>query len=206
MGQIAREVIKIAEVNTNNMSPRVIAILSVFLLVFIVILFVTKYYQTQTPYNKVQLSGNNIIRNESQFSFIDTTLSVGLDVVNVGGTYILVRDLTSDIRASFSEHNPGVELQATIIGRGNQYILYVYKLDRVNAIQTIAHELIHLTQYHSGRLQIVSPTRIVWERDTLTTEQLYNIQYTQRPWEIEAFGAEGAIASNINKILYGKNM
>lgn len=184
------------------MSQRVINILSVVVLLIMLILFIGKYLQTETPYNRIELSTNNIIKNESQFSFVDTTLSVALDVAEVRGVYVLVRDLTSDIRQRFSEQNQGVDLQATIIGRGNQYILYVYKLDRIDALKTISHEVIHLMQYHSGRLQIISPTQIIWQNDTLSDTDLYNIRYISRPWEIEAFDNEATLQKKIEKILY----
>lgn len=187
----------------NTSTIEKIILVALFL---IILLLIWKYMGQQETYNQVPLSNNNYITNHTEFSFLDTTLSVTLDAAEISGVSVIVKDLSSDVRIQFAETTGGVDLQAAIIGRGNQYIMYVYRLDRINAIRTISHETIHLMQYRSGRIDILSDSKILWEGDTLTKETIYNIPYQFRPWEKEAFDGEGVLSDKVEKILYGKNM
>lgn len=175
------------------------------LFLLMVILLVLKFRQEAVPYNKVNLSHHNIIHNKTEYTFLDTTLSVTLDFAKVQGVTIIVRDLTPEIREEFSNSNSGVELQAALVGKGSQYILYVYRLNRINSLVTIAHEVIHLMQYRSGRIQLIDPTQISWEGDTISMDRIYNIPYSERPWEKEAFDGETALSEKVERVLYGNN-
>ena len=61
-------------------------------------------------------------------------------------------------------------------------------------------------QYRSARLTVLPPDRVIWEDDTLTSDDIYNIPYVDRPWEREAFDGEDGLSDKMEQILYGKNM
>jgi hypothetical protein len=176
------------------------------LLLIVVGLLIWKAFQEQIPYNIVSLSGDNYITNQTEYHFADTALAVALDIAEVKGVSVIIRELTSDLREKFREDNTVVELNAAIFGGGNQYLLYVSKLTRRESLKVMAHEVIHLMQYRSKRLQVLPPKTIIWESDTITSDRLYDIPYGQRPWEREAFDGEDGLASQMDEILYGKNM
>ena len=180
-------------------------ILAIFLLIMVVLL-IWKAIQEQVPYNVVSLSGDNYITNQTEYNFADTTLAVALDIAEVKGVSVIMKELTAELREKFRQENTGVELNAAIFGVGNQYILYVSKLTRRESLKVMAHEVIHLMQYRSKRLQVLPPKTIVWESDTITTDKLYDIPYGQRPWEREAFDGEDGLTDKMEEILYGKNM
>jgi len=180
-------------------------ILAIFLLIMVVLL-IWKSYQEQIPYNVIPKYTENQIYNQTDFKYADTVLSLALHLAEVRGVSVVIKELTPEIREKFKEQNTGVELHAAIIGGGSQYILYVYQLTRRDALKVMAHEVIHLMQYNSGRLQLLPPDNIVWESDTLKTYNLYNIPYAERPWEREAFDGEDGLTDKMEEILYGKNM
>lgn len=187
----------------NTSTIEKILLISLFIMM---VLLIWKYLEEQETYNRVPLSNNNYITNHTEFSFLDTTLSVTLDAAEISGVSVIIKNLSPDVRSQFEETTGGVHLQAAIIGRGNQYIIYVYNINRMNAIRTISHETIHLMQYRSDRIQILSDSKVLWEGDTLTKETIYNIPYQFRPWEKEAFDGEGGLSEKVETILYGKNM
>ena len=180
-------------------------ILAVILLIILVVL-IWKSYKAQEPYSPVPLSGNNFVVNQTEYVWADTTVSVALDIAGVEGVTVVIKDLTPEMRNRFRDDNVGVELNAAIVGSGNQYLLYVYRLNRLDASKVVAHEIIHLLQYRSGRLKILPPKNIVWEGDTISADRLYSIQYSERGWEREAFDGEDGLANKMDEILYGKNM
>jgi hypothetical protein len=178
----------------------------VIVLVIMLILVFWKWFEDNRTYNKISLQTNNLIHNQSPFEYADTVLSVALQIAKVDGVSVIIKELTPDIRNRFEEENAGIELNAAVIGRGSQYIVYVHGLTHRDALIVMAHETIHIIQYRSGRLQILSPKSILWETDTLTSHNVQNMPYVDRPWEREAFDGESGLASKMEQILYGKNM
>jgi predicted metallopeptidase len=181
---------------------KIIAVLTIIL----VIVLIWKALQPEEHYSKVELVNTNFIVNDSQLPFIDTTLAVGLNLAGVNFTSVVVKDLTGEIQSKFRQDNVGVELYAAIIGNRSQFILYIRDVSRRESIKIIAHEIIHLLQYKSGRLSVMPPDKIFWQGDTLTNDDLYNMTYVDRPWEREAFDGEDGLADKMEEILYGKNM
>lgn len=181
---------------------KILALIGIALL----ILMLWKSFYANEPYNIVQIRNVNNITNQTNLEFIDTTLAVGLDIAGISGVNVIIKELTPQVRHNFQKNNVNVELYAAIIGTRSQFILYVRDMNRTDAIGTIAHEVIHLMQYHSGRLVIFPPKEIIWEGDTLTPDDIYNIPYSNRPWEREAFDGEDGLSDKMYEILYGKNM
>lgn len=180
-------------------------ILAVFAIILIIVMIWKSFYANE-PYNTIDISRENHITNQTGLAFIDTTLAVGLDIAGVRGVSVIIKELTPQVRHNFQKNNVNVELYAAIIGTRSQFILYVRDMNRLDAITTIAHEVIHLIQYRTGRLEILPPKEIRWVGDTLTSEDIYNIPYADRPWEREAFDGEDGLADKMEEILYGKNI
>jgi hypothetical protein len=150
-------------------------------------------------FNKVELNGNNFIRNKTQLKYLDTVLKVGLDVLEINGVIIFARPITikSEGDLVLKAHIVSAE---TPEGIAKQFLMEIDKSHKGDIIGSISHELIHLQQYHSGDLK-VSENYVIWKGDTLVD----NIpEYFDRPWEIEAKEEGRALEREIRGILIPK--
>ena len=152
-------------------------------------------------YNKVELSGNNLIVNKTEYSYMDTVVSVGLDKMNIKEVSVTITHLTDDIKEKFEGDEP-ISLNAAIVGNENQFIIYVSNMDREHCIVPLSHEIIHLNQFNKGKLQVILPDKIMWDGIVLTTETIKTIPYGQRSWEEEAFKFENHLGKLIEDELY----
>jgi hypothetical protein len=74
--------------------------------------------------------------------------------------------------------------------------IYGYKLNRSHFKKTLAHELVHVWQLHTGKLDHNDDyTIIVWEGDTISAK---DTPYDKRPWEVEAFAKADSLAKVID--------
>lgn len=76
----------------------------------------------------------------------------------------------------------------------NVYVVNINPLAK-NSLETLAHEMIHVEQYDSGRLSIVKTifgTNIKFEGKTYS-----NIDYNLQPWEVEAFAKQKSLYKKI---------
>ena len=85
-------------------------------------------------------------------------------------------------------------------GRDGWYTIQVKKdMPFLEKIVTLAHELVHVSQFVTGRLGILDTAKgvdgfIVWEGSQLDALALRRMTYKDRPWEIEAFACERDLA------------
>ena len=167
----------------------------ILLIIFAILLVVGLYLlnrNSNKPYNKVVLSKENHITNLTNTVYLDTIVSVGLSKLKQSNVFVLILPLTQKQIDLFSENG---ELRAQIVGKGSNYIIFVSDLTRSESITVISHELIHLSQYRSGRL-ILTTNGVVWE-DKL----IGNLSYDKRPWELEAFANQRSLSDKIEKVL-----
>ena len=74
-------------------------------------------------------------------------------------------------------------------------------MSRGRAITTISHELIHLLQTEEGRM-INGKDTLWFEGIPYTKNSVMN--YTNRPWELEAYKRQYWLQDRINEVLYSK--
>lgn len=165
------------------------------ILVLIVLLLLTiRASSNDRPFNKVELSGNNLITNSTNTAYLDTIVSVGLDEVGIVGNVVSINELSDAAKMNF---NGG--LKAHLRYFNGMYYLFIDEMDRQKAITVIAHEIVHIMQYNSGTFVYDEYGKIIWMG---TESSLDEYEYDQRPWEIEAYQKETELASKIYKILY----
>lgn len=178
------------------MKKIIIIVISVLLLGLL--FFLLNKQNKEQYFNSIELTENNGIVNFSKHNYVDTVVSIGLDVLNVKNNYITIRDVPEQIVESFRKQND-MDLGASIVGANDQYIIYVNELSRMTSTKIISHELIHLEQYDSDRLRVISSGVVIWEGKEMN---VLDIPYNDRPWEKEAFRRQDDLEKKILEKLY----
>jgi hypothetical protein len=170
------------------------------ILLLLLIIFVIYKLSTQKErtFKIVQIEKNNFIQNKTDKPYLDSIVHVGMNKLGINGTYIIIRPLTEETKKQFSSQ---MELKAHIKGLGKQYVIWVDDMGRYETITVLSHELIHLRQYYNGKL-VVSNEFIKWDNQVISVNELSNIDYNARPWEIEAFQEQRYLDIDIRKVLY----
>lgn len=150
------------------------------------------------PFKEISLSYKNTIVNNTFPAYYDTILSVGLDNLEIMGITLELHQI-SDATKNKME---GFETKAHLRYYDGVYYLFADKWDRQDALEILSHELVHITQYHSGNLSFNNGI-VTWKSsDNVQEYDLNNIQYTERPWEDEAFKKQNDIETTIKETLY----
>lgn len=149
-------------------------------------------------YQPVTLSETNDILNTTPYTYLDTVVDVGLAQLGVVGLNVLVQPMSDRIRTRFEEAE-GAALEAYIAEWLDGYVICVNgDLGRNRAIDIMAHELWHLSQYNSKRLVLLGGSQVLWLG---TRYDVLTLPYAERPWEREAFREQGPLARAIRQRL-----
>lgn len=176
----------------------------ILICIVLVILFAIEVIIHTPPsphyYNHIPLTrySKNTVVNTTPYKYMDTVVIVGLDNLNVHGVSVVIQKLDADSRKLFANSNE-LDLSAAIVGNKKQFVIYVSEANSLECIPIISHELIHLVQYNRGRLQIVSPTDVLWEGTRINVN---DYSYEDRPWEKEAYEKEVGLSQKIKSKLY----
>jgi hypothetical protein len=177
----------------KNKSTIIISIV-VLLLLSLLIYLVTR---PEEKFNIIELSNKNFVSNRGSRTYLDTIVQVGLDKLGIEGETVMVKEqpVQRDLGDEF-------ESEAYIIYQKGQSIIFMKpNINRLKAIEIISHELIHLEQYRTDRLQILKGGYVCWENDTI---DITTTPYDKRPWEDEAFNYGPLLEEDIKKVLYTK--
>lgn len=167
-------------------------ILSILLL-FLIIFLIIYNKEDEKPFNLVELSKNNQIVNRTKTTYYDTIVSVGLDAMDIRNVPVIIIELTEQTKKQFEG-----SLKAHIRYHEGVYYLFIGNEKRFDAIQIIAHEIIHINQYNTKQL-IFDGEMITWEGQPFG---LNDLEYNDRPWEKDAFDKQGDLTARINILLY----
>lgn len=174
----------------NKWTPILVIIL---LLLFSLILYLS--LKPEKEFKIVELSNKNFVTNRGSKTYLDTIVQVGLDQMGIENETIMVKEqpIQRDLGDDF-------ESEAYIIYQKGQSIIFIKpNLNRLKAIEIISHELIHLEQYRTGRLEILKGGYVCWENDTIDVP---SVPYNKRPWEDEAFNYSPLLEEDIKSVLY----
>lgn len=149
-------------------------------------------------FNEVDLPETNTVYNSSDYKFMDTIVTIGLQEINVKDRTVLIRNMPKYVSDNFDNQN-NMQLEASVFDIDDTYIIYVTSMGRKDAIKILSHELIHLKQYDSHKLIILSDGFVSWNGKKMSVT---DISYIDRPWEIEAFDGQEDLQDKIEKILY----
>jgi len=154
-------------------------------------------YKEQT-FNRIDIETTNMIANRTDRNYLDSIVYVGLNELNLDSVAITIRQISPEVQAMFDSNS---QLKAHIIGKGNQYIIFVDEMSRDEAIKVLSHELIHLKQYYTKKL-ILEKDKVIWDGREVYQTEINETKYEQRPWEAEAFAGQRGLENKIREILY----
>lgn len=161
-------------------------------------LFVFVITRKQKPFNKLDIPITNFVTNRTTSDFVTPIINAGLYQLNIDSMYVIVRPMSLVMKTNGIGDND-YEIMGTLIGNRTQFIMYLDNINRNEAIKIIAHELIHLEQYHTGRLtKMEIPNHVLWEGKIY---DMLIIPYKERPWEIEAYEKDSRLARKIHDML-----
>ena len=170
-----------------------VLIVLAIIIVGILILLLTKKETTFRTYTSLN---NNYIQNFVQSkTYLDTIVMVGLDRLGINGYSVHIRPHQGTIKID-DEYST----EAFILGNEYQSAIYTKEsLNRYTAIKILAHELIHLEQYRSGKIKRVGTKGVEWDGELI--EDITTIPYNEREWEKEAFDKGRELEKEIRKEL-----
>jgi hypothetical protein len=159
-----------------------------------IIFLVVSNDREDRPFDKVEISRNNIVNNGTDKIYYDTIFQLGLNLMGMQGLDILIRPLSDDAKSQFDG-----ELKAHVREMNGFYYIFIDELDRQESIKIIAHEIIHMQQYFSNDLHVVDNNYLLWRGREF---EINGLPYDSRPWEKEAFEKGSSLARNIDEVLY----
>jgi len=154
-------------------------------------------YREQT-FNRIDIQTTNMVSNRTDTDYLDSIVYVGLNEMNLDSVAITIRQISPEIQAMFDSES---QLKAHIIGKENQYIIFVDEMSRDEAIKVLSHELIHLKQYYTKKL-ILEKDKVYWDGREIYQREINEMEYQRRPWEAEAFAGQRGLENKIREILY----
>lgn len=177
----------------KNLSKILIGVI-ILVLIILGIYFLSK--QEEPSFKKVPLTNEtNLVINQTGIEYYDTIIHVGLEQMGLNNITLTVAPLSESAKQNFAAE--GGDLAAHLRESDGLYYLFISENSKTQSITIIAHELIHLNQYHTGEL--------VYKNNLLTWQgKEYNLQeisYNLRPWEDDAFQKETELVRKISSIL-----
>ena len=147
----------------------------------------------------LDIETTNVTLNYTDRLYLDTIVKVGLKQMGLDDNIVVsIRPISDEIQQRFDSE---MILQAHIMGKGNQYALFVDDMSRYEAIKVISHELVHLKQYRSEKL-ILNKNSVIWDGREYSEWEINDMDYMRRPWEREAYDEQRWLSSTLNELLY----
>lgn len=175
------------------MKNQYLKIFGVLLIILIIIILIIKNGVVERPFNPIVLTTDNEVYNTTKTPYYDTIMSVGLMSMNIKDTKVIITNLSDETKKNFEG-----ELNAHIRYHQGIFYLFIGEQNRLNSIEIISHEIIHIMQYQSKDL-IFENNKVTWRGVEF---DLTNVQYENRPWETEAFEKQKDVESLIKSVLY----
>lgn len=187
----------------NNVTKeRLLKIIGIILLILILIFTIYKIITyKEKPFNHIIIDEKFKIVNATNLNYLDTIMYAGLKTLyfnNNDTIYVAILPLSKI--ENYIQKDKDVDLQAFITGRNNMYQLFIGEYSRNKNIEIISHEIIHLEQYYTDKIQVLNNILVVWEKDTVNINEYTD--YYSRPWEKEAFNGQKSKEVEMRSVLY----
>lgn len=168
------------------------------MLIFVIFFLIRSIFTSPVPYKEIDFDVNNNVTNYSSIKYADTLSHIGLDYLKVRNSNIYILDAKPHVIRNIL---PNERVSGFVIeNQKNTYQIYLDPdLSRSRMLDVLAHELIHIEQRHSNRLEILDIEYAVFEGDTLSMNE---VSYRDRPWEIEAYKDQREVKRHIKSIVF----
>jgi len=150
-------------------------------------------------FNSIDLEPTvNIVHNYTQIAYLDTLAHTALEAHGIEGQTV---SLFTAPNSTVQRDSGGFRLNAYVTQPvvEDTYSMFLSPdLSRRQYISAVSHEVIHIGQYDSGRL-VSHDGIVIFEGDTVS---LYDIPYSRREWEEEAFKNGPILEKKVREKLY----
>ncbi len=147
--------------------------------------------------SKVASPGLGGADTETRHKYITDLIRVGRGELEIDAP-VVYRPMPEKYRVDFD----GEQLDACVMWKGNGYVIYLKKnLQDYKLAKIIAHELIHVWQYETGKM-VICDHHV--EFDGRVYKRPKQIDYELRPWEREAFAKSFQLSRKL-KILVSED-
>ena len=174
---------------------RILIAFGIIILSFITIsiLFPSEY---ENKLKEVELTNDNLIINRSGHKYFQTLYDKGFEIVGIKNKTFIIKKL--EIVVNVSE---GQTILGTVSSKEDYYLIRMVHQSPKNAIDITAHEIIHIQQMMSGDF-VSGRGEIFWKGKSYQIP--YQIDYLDRPWELEAIEKSKALAKEMREELLVK--
>lgn len=176
-------------------------IIILILLFILLVVILSRRSSTYSYFDKNEFLAENTVINVTNFDYLDTIVHNTLNHYEIKGQVVVVRLLDEKIKKLFSIP-PNITYSGFIVySYPNNYTIFITGDNRLNHIEIIAHEVVHLKQYHENRLVLDSFSKNHISFDGVVYD-LDKIDYFDRPWETEAFSQQKVLFDTLMNVLY----
>ena len=120
-----------------------------------------------------------------------TTAAVIRNIVTQAANYI---ELPENVQIVLADLGPEVFAQSHLSARFRRRITCNTRLTVQEIMLPVVHELIHVSQQHTGRLRVTPSGSIIWQaKQYRNLDNLAYEEYRALPWEQEAFAQQHII-------------
>ena len=179
----------------NKTSTRILIITLIILLLGVLIVLINENNKDQ-PFKDIVLPESSLVLNKTEYLYYDTIIKVGLNEIGLKDINLGVYPLSLQSKSNFISN--GEVLKAHLREQSGLYYLFIENTNKNESISIISHELIHIEQYHTKKL-IYGNGLLLWDQKPY---DLLQIQYSDRPWEVEAFKKGRVLEEKLKNILF----
>lgn len=181
-----------------------VVLLVVGILIMLALLFSKPF--VEPTFDNVEIPKTYSIQNKTKYQFLSKVVSEGVVELGLDTVYITLYPLNEDIKdqASIEGRDLFAHINAGTPG-SKQYAIFIAEegLTVNKYIEVVAHELIHLQQYESGKLRVIDLETGTVVYNGWPYQNISLIPYDNRPWEQDAFKESPTLERKIVKRLYG---
>lgn len=169
-----------------------IGIIIIGLIIWKIMTYQEKYFKN------IVIEDNYIFNTIQNKNYLDTIVYAGIKTLNIDSLIIIIKPLSETSKNEFSIDTER-DLKAKIKGKDNTYIIYINdNMSRESYINILSHELIHLEQYYTKKLEIID-NKVFWKNQEI---DLSKYLYENRPWEKEASLFQNNLEKEMLQLLY----
>lgn len=155
----------------------------------------------ERSFKVVEFETTNNIYNITKQDYYDEVVKVGLRELGIDSSTVVIKPITQQAKDNFDSNT---ELKAHILPNGNtteSFVIWIDEVSKSESIGILSHELIHLLQYQTKQIEIVKDG-VIWEGKKYSYEEFQNMEYRERPWEVDAFNKQRELQIKMEKVLY----